>query len=219
MAFEDSGNNGENLSAANLAAQVVDAQNQAATEAGNEKLKAHQEELSSTTNRPERFGVGENSRNAKSALDRQSKSTSCFMAVASAQAYNQAISFNVGGRDISMSLGDLRNVVSDLRNQYGDNVRGGAGNGKDRDRMQTYDGLLLLIDDVATGKASPEVIAEYIQKHDLDKEIAGTALSKPDIKITDTKPQDTEVEQAGTFADQSAADLNTGLADDLYPIR
>lgn len=207
MDFEDSGDSGEELSASENVAAEVDARNQAVTEAGNEQTKAFHEELSGTTSKPERFGVGENSQGAKSALQRQVRSTESFVAVASAQAYAQTITFNLGGRGVSMNLGDMRNAASELRNSFGDKVRSGSASKKDKDKMRAYDGLINLLDQVAAGKASPEDVAAYIDQYDLGQDIAEAANANPDIEAIYTTTLSEEVAQKAAVSGQSLQDM------------
>ena len=209
MDFEDFDGSNENLSAADALAQEVFDRNQALTEAGNEKLDDHNAELSDMTTRPTRFGVGENSQGGKSALQRQAGSTDTFVAAASAQAYAQSVSFSIGGKNVQMSLGDLRQVASDLRNKHG---------GQDLEKAKAYDGLLLLIKEVADGNKPPQALNEYIEENGIGKEVYEAATNDPAVEVTVTSRTEAEVAVAGDYAEQTAKDLDKNLAKDLYSI-
>lgn len=158
-------------------------------------------ELSGTVSgRIERFGVGENSRAGGLEGARAKRASDSFTALANAAAYQQTVSFNFGGRDVSMSLGDMRRVASDLRN--------GAAS---RDKAQAYDGLLRMIDAVAAGQASPEELAEYIKEHDLDQEIYEAAGNDPAITATVTEPKAEESAQAGAYTEFTEAEKNAAV--------
>jgi hypothetical protein len=182
-----------------------------------QKLEAFNMELSGiASGRIDRFGVGENTKAARLQAAERSKTNDSFYTAAAAQAYAQTVSFRVGGRDASMSLGDMRSVASGLRNHYGEKLRSGSATEKDREKMHAYDGLLRLIDDVAAGKASPEEIAKHIEKYGLGQEIADAAQNDPTITASYATPQAEETAQAGAYAEQTASERNEDLIGALF---
>lgn len=200
-----------------------DARDQAAADHGAEKDEAHKAELSGITNRMERFGVGPNSASGRAVAGTASKSSNTFHMAALAQSYSQPITFTVGGRGVTMGLGDIRDIASDRYNHYAGQLRTlkdqGAGQAKikaARQRMNAYGDLMRLADDVANGKASPEEINKHIQKYNLDQEIVTAALSDPDIDVTYDAPQTAEAAQAGTHADQAMSAQTSGVFDTVF---
>ncbi len=224
MEFEGPGDSGLEQGAAEIAAKEQDARNQAATKAGDERSKAFQDELSGTVSgRMERFGVGPQSKGGLANAAQKSKTNDSFHLAAYAQGYNQSVTFNVGGHDVSMSLGDMRDVASDRYNHYAAQLRTLKAQGADADkiraaqqRMDAYGDLMHLTDDVAAGRASPDKINDYIQRNDLGQEIVDTAISNPDISVSDIAPQAEEAARAGAYADQTADKLNTDFIDSIY---
>ncbi len=171
-----------------------------------EKLDAFNAELSGTVSgRMERFGVGPESKAAGLEGAKAKRATERFLYIASAAAYQQQVSFRFGGQDVSMSLGDLRSVASDLRNKH-----------RGTDKAAAYDGLLRLIDDVAAGNASPEEIAEYMEEHNLGQDIADAASDDPTITATITNSRVEETAQAGTSADLTASERNADFIGNLF---
>lgn len=196
---------------------------EAALEAA-KRLDDFNAELSGTVSgRMERFGVGPQSKGGLANASGKSKTNDSFHLAAYAQGYNQSVTFNVGGRDVSMSLGDMRDVASDRYNHYAAQLRTLKAQGADADkiraaqqRMGAYNGLKDLTDDVAAGGASPGKINDYIQRNDLGQEIVDTAISNPDVNLAYTDPQADEAAQAGVYADQTADKLNADFVSSIY---
>lgn len=178
-----------------------------------EKDEAFNQELSGTGTRMERFGVGPDSQARVAARAERSRTGDSFHAAMMAQAYSQPVTFSVGGRDVSMSLGDMRTVASDRYNHYATQLRQLKNQGADQEkikaaqqRMDAYRELMDLTDDVAAGKASPDAINDFIQKHDIGEEIVDAALAHPDIDISDATPTAAEKANAGqTISTQTAS--------------
>ncbi len=184
---------------------VQDARDAEVREVGEEKLRAFQEELSGTTTRPERFGVGPKSRNALFESARNLRAAETFHVLASAAAYQQPVTLSFGGRSVSMQLSDLRTIASQLRNKATDQARSLA-----------YDGLLALIDDVANGRADPSDIDDYINEHGLGEDIAQAAEQDPAIVLNETAAREHEAQTAGTHADKSASEQSQDFLADVF---
>jgi len=72
--------------------------------------------------------------------------------------------------------------------------------------MDAYRDLMDLTDDVAAGKASPDAINDFIQKHDIGEEIVDAALAHSDIDVSDATPTATEKANGGqTISTQTAS--------------
>ncbi len=215
MEFDDIENDLQDLSAADIAARDVDAINDAATEAGDEKTKALLEEMSGVSAR-NRFGVGPKSTGALTNAAQKLRTSDSFHLAALAQGYQQSITFNVGGRDVSMGLGDIRNVASDRYNHYGTQLRQLKSQGASQNqikaaqkRMDAYRDLMRMTDQVARGELSPDELARHIEEQELGQEIADTALSLTDIKVEYTAPKETATAEAGQHAGSAAHQQET----------
>lgn len=224
MEFEDIESDGiEPDGAANAAETEQDARDATSRERIAEKDEAHQLELSGIGNRPERFGVGPTSKGQVAARGDRSGPGTSFHAAAMAQAYAQPVTFSAGGRDVSMSLGDLRTVASDRYNHYASQIRQlreqGAGPEKIRaaqQRRYAYGDLIRIADEVAAGNASPEAINDHIEKHEIGQEIVDTAMSNPDVEATYHAPEAAETTEAGVYTDQSAEELNADFVGSFF---
>ena len=169
MEFDDL--DGENLEIRGIpAAAAQDTRDLASRSRVAEKDEAFTLELSGIGNRMERFGVGENSKTARVEAVRRSETNNSFYSAAIAVAYAQPVTFRLGGLDVSMSLGDMRKVAQERYNHYAAKSRGADGTLKDRERMNAYERLMRLTDDVAAGKATQEELGAYIEEHGLGQE-------------------------------------------------
>lgn len=197
----------------NSAESAQDARDAASRERVVEKDQAHQQELSGTSNRMERFGVGPESQARVAARAERSRTNDSFHAAMMAQAYAQPVTFRVGGRNVAMSLGDMRTVASDRYNHYATQLRQLKNQGSDQEqikaaeqRMNAYRDLMDLTDAVAAGKAPPEAINDFIEKNDIGQEIVDAALAHPDIEVSDAPPTATEKASADqTIGTQTAS--------------
>jgi len=210
--------------AVNTAEARQDARDAASRERVAEKDEAFKLESSGVAaGRIERFGVGPDSQARVAARAERSRTGDSFQSAMMAQAYSQPVTFSVGGRDVSMSLGNMRTVASDRYNHYATQLRQLKNQGADQEkikaaqqRMDAYRDLMDLTDDVAAGKASPDAINSHIQKNDIGQEIVDTGLAKPDVVVTYTAPQAAETATAGAHAQQSADELNAGFVDSMF---
>ena len=225
MGFEGFDDNAVELSVTEVVAEEVDARNVAATEVGDEKTKAHSDELSGTSTRPDRFGVGKNSKGQLANAAQRSKTANSFHVAALATGYDQPVTFNVGGRGVSMSLRDLNTVASDRFNHYGNQILNLKSQGASQDqiktarkRMNAYGDLLRMTDQVARGEMSQAELNQHIQDNGLGEEIVDTALSQPDIVVEYTEPQAAAVADTAALADSTASEKRTAvLASVLEP--
>ncbi len=200
------------------------ARNAAVTEAGEERVKAFQEELSETAaGKIERFGVGPNSKGALAQAAQKLNTANHFHMAAIAHNYSQSVTFNVGGRGVQMSLGDMRDIASDRYNHHANQLRTLKSQGASQDkirtaqkRMNAFGDLMRLTDDVAHGKASPQDISAHIEKHNLGEEIVDHATSDPDIHVNYTSEQTLETAQAGSYANQTATERNADLIESIF---
>jgi len=213
MDFEGLENRGEN--GKNLAEIEQEARNTASRERIAEKDEAFNLELSGVGNRMERFGVGDASRGSRIEAAKRSKTNDSFYAAAMAQAYAQPVTFRLNGQDVSMSLGDMRKIAQERYDHYAAKSRNSA-DPKDRERMDAYEQLIRMTDDVAAGAATPEELSVHIEKYDLGQEIAEAGQANPEIKVEFNAPEVAEAAQAGAYADQSASERNAALIAGLF---
>ena len=171
------------------------------------RLDDHAAELSGTTTRPERSGAGPKSKLAGLEGAREKRPLDSFDLAAIAEAHQQSVTLNLGGQNVSMSLGDLRAVASDLRNKHG---------GQDRDKAKAYDGLIRLVDEVANGTATQEDLNEYIGERGLGQEIADAAKANPKITATYMTAKADGAADAGIYADLDTSGQKTAVLDDLF---
>jgi hypothetical protein len=202
--------------AASATETVQDARDMASRSRVVEKDEAFTLELSGIGNRMERFGVGENSKAARVEAVRRSETNYCFYSAAIAMAYAQPVTFRLGGLDVSMSLGDMRKIAQERYDHYAAKSRGSGATLKDRERMDAFERLMRLTDDVAAGKASPEELAAYIEEHGLGQELVDAAKNEPSVKVTVEESKAEETARAGAYADQSAQDLNASILGSTY---
>lgn len=189
-----------------------DERDAAARAAGEAKDRAYQEELSGTVaGRMERFGVGPNAKLAGLDGARAKRTADRFIYHAAMLAYQQPVTLNIGGRNLTMSLGDLRSVATDLHNRY---------KGKDPAKAKAYEDLIRLTDHVAANRAASGDLGKFIDANGLDQDISQALSSRPDITPThDTALKAGEADRNGEFRHQTAAELNAAGIGDLYPGR
>ena len=215
MEFDDL--DGENLEISGSPAEVAqDTRDLASRSRVAEKDEAFTLELSGIGNRMERFGVGENSKTARVEAVKRSETNNSFYSAAIAMAYAQPVTFRLGGLNISMSLGDMRKIAQERYDHYAAKSRGSGATLKDRERMDAFERLMRLTDDVAAGKASPEELAAYIEEHGLGQELVDAAKNEPSVKVTVEEPKVEEAAQAGAYADQSSLDRKNTAIDALF---
>ncbi|MBO6559448.1 MAG: hypothetical protein JJ959_02880 [Nisaea sp.] len=150
-----------------------------------------------------------NNPNSKSGLEAaKGRAATQQLLAASAAAYAQPIALNLGGQNVNMTLGDLRDAASDRYNHYAKQVRQlkaqGASSDKVRaaqQRMRDYQDLMTMTDLVAAGKMSPEELQRIVD----DKEMGPELLQAHETKVAAENDIAREVEsnRAAEFADNS----------------
>ncbi len=170
-----------------------DAEREAAYEDSAAKLADFQAEQSGTKAGATYKYLPENSPNRQGGLEgaRGRARTDQFLA-ASAAAYAQPITLNLGGRNVDMTLGDVRDAASNRYNHYANRVRELKAQGASSDRvkaaqekMRDFQHLMDLTDRVARGEMS----AAELQRHIDDKKLGDELLEPVQERIAERKKE------------------------------
>ncbi len=201
-------------SQSNIAEIEQDARNLASVERVDEKYKLFQEDLADVASgRINRYGVEDKQQQAAAA--QKSKTNDSFYMAAIAAAYNRPITLNIGGRQMPVRLGDIRDAASEGYNKASEQVRqlksSGASAAKikqEQDKADYYNRAMLLADAVARGEATPEQLKAHLEsKKEYNKEFQ--TILKPE------EVQEKEVEIAnkgvGTLMGEEMKDTLSSL--------